>query len=34
MCRICGDCAKEHTRSIDDAVDEAETNPTKFCIPQ
>lgn len=32
MCRICGDCAKEHTRTIDDAVDEAETNLTTLYI--
>jgi hypothetical protein len=24
MCRECGDCSKEHTRTIDDAVDAVE----------
>lgn len=22
MCKECGDCSKEHTRNIDDAIDE------------
>lgn len=34
MCRICGDCAKEHNRSIDDSVDESESSPTKSDIAQ
>jgi hypothetical protein len=24
MCRTCGNCSAEHTRTLDDAVDEAE----------
>jgi len=25
MCRNCGDCSSEHSKSLDDAVDEAES---------
>jgi hypothetical protein len=34
MCKECGNCAKEHTRTVDDAVDAALDNffnPTKPC---
>lgn len=27
MCKECGNCSREHTRTIDDAVDEALDSP-------